>query len=212
MHFLITTGPTREYLDDVRFLTNGSSGKMGVAVATQAIQAGHTATLLAGPMEPSLLADAQAAGAKVVSFISVADLQAAMADHFPACDVLVMAAAVGDFTVPRKAAKMSRKAGSITLALEPTIDVLAGISKTRRLNQRIVAFAVETGTESEMETKARAELSAKGADVVVLNTPAAMGADDSLACILDAKATVLPWANRSKHQLAEHIVEVVASS
>jgi phosphopantothenoylcysteine decarboxylase/phosphopantothenate--cysteine ligase len=207
MHFLITTGPTREYLDDVRFLTNGSSGKMGLAVAIQAIRAGHAATLLAGPMEPSLLAEAQTAGAKVVSFVSVADLQAAMADHFPACDVLVMAAAVGDFTVPRQAAKMSRKAGPVTLTLEPTVDVLASITPTRRPDQRIVAFAVETGTESEMETKARAELAAKGADVVVLNTPAAMGADDSLACILDAKATVLPWANRSKLQLAKHIVE-----
>jgi phosphopantothenoylcysteine decarboxylase/phosphopantothenate--cysteine ligase len=207
MHFLITTGPTREYLDDVRFLTNGSSGKMGVAVAIRAIRAGHTATLLAGPMEESLLADARAFGVIVVSFISVADLQAAMADHFPACDVLVMAAAVGDFTVPRQAAKMSRKAGPVTLTLEPTVDVLASITPTRRPDQRIVAFAVEAGTEAEMETKARAELAAKGADVVVLNTPAAMGADDSLACILDAKATVLPWATRSKNQLAKHIVE-----
>ena len=206
MHFLITTGPTREYLDDVRFLTNGSSGKMGLAVAIQAIRAGHTATLLAGPMEDSLLADAQAAGATVVSFISVADLQAAMADHFPACDVLVMAAAVGDFTVPRQAAKMSRKAGPVALTLEPTVDVLASITPSRQPDQRIVAFAVETGTEAEMETKARAELAAKGADVVVLNTPAAMGADDSQACILDATAIVLPWATRSKHQLAEHIV------
>ena len=210
MHFLITTGPTREYLDDVRFLTNGSSGKMGVAVAIQAIRAGHTATLLAGPMDPSLLADAQAAGAEVVSFISVADLQAVMADHFPACDVLVMAAAVGDFTVPRQAAKMSRKAGPVTLTLEPTVDVLASITPTRRPDQRIVGFAVETGTEAEMETKARAELAAKGADVVVLNTPAAMGADQSLACILDATSTVLPWATRPKQQLAEHIVDVAS--
>ena len=210
MHFLITTGPTREYLDDVRFLTNGSSGKMGLAVAIQALRAGHTATLLAGPMAASLLAEVQAAGVTVVSFTSVSDLQAAMADHFPACDVLVMAAAVGDFTVPRQAAKMSRKAGPVTLTLEPTVDVLASITPSRQPDQRIVAFAVETGTESEMETKARAELSAKGADVVVLNTPAAMGADDSLACILDATATVLPWENRSKLQLAEYIVDVAS--
>lgn len=210
MHFLITTGPTREYLDDVRFLTNGSSGKMGLAVAIQAIRAGHTATLLAGPMGSSLLDEAQAAGAEVVSFISVADLQAVMADHFSACDVLVMAAAVGDFTVPRQAAKMSRKAGPVALTLEPTVDVLASITPSRRPDQRIVAFAVETGSETAMETKARDELASKGADIVVLNTPAAMGADASLACILDAKDTILPWANRSKHQLAQHIVDVAS--
>ena len=146
MHFLITTGPTREYLDDVRFLTNGSSGKMVVAVAIQAIRAGHTATVLAGPIETSLLAEAQTAGAEVVSFISVADLQAAMADHFPACDVLVMAAAVGDFTVPRQAAKMSRKAGPVTLTLEPTVDVLASITPSRQ-TRRLTGSAEEKYSE-----------------------------------------------------------------
>ncbi|HHH76269.1 MAG TPA: bifunctional phosphopantothenoylcysteine decarboxylase/phosphopantothenate--cysteine ligase CoaBC, partial [Phycisphaerae bacterium] len=85
MRILITAGPTREYLDSIRFLSNGSTGQMGFATAEAAVNNGHDVTLLAGPV--NLVAPA---GCRVLKFVSVADLQAALAEHFDECDVLIM--------------------------------------------------------------------------------------------------------------------------
>jgi phosphopantothenoylcysteine decarboxylase/phosphopantothenate--cysteine ligase len=206
MRILITAGPTREYIDRVRFISNASSGRMGYAVATTALAAGHEVTLLAGPTALKK----SPAGVKVVHFISVAELRAALDEHFDACDALVMAAAVGDFTVANPSeTKLSRKAGPVTLTLQPTEDLLAGLSQRKRPGQIVVAFAVEVGRREEIERKARRELAEKGADLTVVNTPDAMAADKSTACILTAEGTLLPWATRTKKQLADEILAVL---
>ena len=83
MRIVVTAGPTREYIDDVRFISNASSGRMGFAVAAAAVGAGHDVTLIAGPVELSPLG-----GCRVVRFVSAADLKAALDEHFPACDAL----------------------------------------------------------------------------------------------------------------------------
>jgi len=207
MRIVVTAGPTREYIDAVRFLTNASSGRMGVAVAEAAAAAGHEVVLLAGPGVA-----APAAGCAVERFVTVADLKGLLARHFPACDALVMAAAVGDFrperTLPEK---VSRKAGPITLRLVPTEDLLAGLRGQKRPAQRVVAFAVEDAPAPKAEAKALAEMAEKGADYVVVNTPAAMGAEDSSACVLAAgSGAVLPWASRPKRRLAEQLVRLLA--
>lgn len=214
MNFLVTTGPTREYIDSVRFLSNASSGRMGCAVAAAARAAGHGVTLLHGPMDRTVLGHLpDDPGCTLVPFTSVEDLQRALAEYFPACDVLVMAAAVGDFTpAHRSAVKLRRSAGPVLLELVPTPDVLAGLAAGRRAGQKILAFAVEDPPPQAAEAKARAELRSKGADWVVVNTPDAFHAPDSLACILSADATILPWAQRSKHELAEHIVRLLTTT
>lgn len=211
MNILITTGPTREYIDSVRFLSNASSGRMGCAVAAAARKAGDSVTLLHGPIDESALGNlADDAGCRRVGFMSFADLQRFIAEHFPACDALVMAAAVGDFTISKPLSKKLRRAdGPITLTLTPTPDVLAGIATNKRANQKIVAFAVEDPPLQAAEEKARAELKSKGADFVVVNTPEAMGAPHSQACILSAEAILLPWAQRPKQELAEEIVRLL---
>ena len=204
--FLITAGPTREAIDAVRFISNGSSGRMGFAIAAAALAAGHDVTLLAGPV--SLPAPP---AARTLPFVSVADLKGLLEREFPSHDVLVMAAAVGDFRLERPFdRKLSRKAGPIALTLIPTEDVLAAVAARKRADQFVVSFAVEDGPQGEVEAKARAELESKHGDIVVVNTPSAMGAAESLAAILSRDACLLPWAVRPKEQLAKEIVRLVA--
>ena len=146
----------------------------------------------------------------VVPFVSVQDLKWALEQRFDPCDALVMAAAVGDFR-PEKILpyKLSRRGGPITLKLYPTEDILAGLGQRKRAGQIIVAFAVEDAAAEQIESKARAEMIEKNADFVVVNTPAAMAADHSHACILSREGVVLPWGDRPKQALAEHIVALL---
>ena len=222
MRILITTGPTREYIDTVRFISNASSGRMGWAVARAALERGHEVTLLAGPGcgEDSPLATKEIAIApsggrlQVVSFVSVTDLQAAVEAHFDACDAFVMAAAVGDFRPIRKLdSKLSRSGGAITLELLPTEDILAAVGARKRAGQIIVAFSVEDffeQAEQQAEGKARSKMAAKRADYCVVNTPDAMAAEQSYACILSPDGEAAPWARRTKDELARRIVELLA--
>jgi len=201
---IVTAGPTREYIDEVRFITNASSGKMGYACAAAAAEAGHEVTLVTGPvaLDPP-------AGCEVVRIVSTDELQAALDSRFDDCDALVMAAAVGDFAVqggPRRG-KIPRSAGPLELRLVPTPDILAGLGRRRRPDQVLIAFAVEADRD---EAKARQEMIAKGCDYVVVNAPAAMSAEASEACILSREGTVLQWARRPKAELARQIVSLLA--
>jgi phosphopantothenoylcysteine decarboxylase/phosphopantothenate--cysteine ligase len=206
MRVIVTAGPTREHIDRVRFLTNASSGRMGYAVAMAAAEVGHHVLLLSGPV--SLVAPI---GCEVVRFVSVADLAGELAARFGDCDALVMAAAVGDFRPEAPAAgKIPRGAGPVTIRLVPTEDVLAGLAGRKRPGQTVVAFAVEDPPPERAEAKARAEMTAKGADYVVVNTPAAIAAEESAACILSPAGLVLPWGRRAKRELAEEIVALLA--
>ena len=230
MKIIITTGPTREYIDSVRFITTASSGKMGCALAAEAVAAGHDVTLITGPtaIDPP-------AGCEVIEFVTVKELAQALDDRFDDCDALIMAAAVGDFTVgrvgqseakshlqsqkkvglrfasshPTDAGKISRSAGAIQITLTPTEDILAGLGRRKRRDQIIIAFAVEDAPAEQAEAKARNEMKRKNADYVVLNTPAAMGAETSEACILSPGGTALPWARRAKTDLARQIIALL---
>ncbi len=213
MRFLITAGPTREYIDSVRFISNGSSGRMGIAVARAAVAAGHSVTLLLGVgVSDAAHAAGLAEMCDIVEFVSVADLQRELSGRFAECDVLVMSAAVGDYTVAqRSATKLSRADGAITLRLEPSQDVLAGVAGGKRGDQTIVAFAVEDGEGDAIITKARRELVAKNADLDVVNTPAAMGGKESLACIISRQEVLLGWDTRPKEDLAAEIIRIIES-
>ncbi|MDY7010059.1 MAG: phosphopantothenoylcysteine decarboxylase [Planctomycetota bacterium] len=205
MKIIVTTGPTREYIDSVRFITTASSGKMGYAVAAEAVLSGHEVTLITGPtaIDPP-------AGCKVVRFVTVRELAQALDERFDDCDALIMAAAVGDFTVEKPAGtKISRSAGPVRITLEPTEDVLAGLCRRKRPGQIIVAFAVEDLPTEQAEAKARDEMQRKNADYVVLNPPAAMGAETSEACILSPDGIVLTWARRAKTDLARQIIALL---
>jgi len=205
MRIIVTAGPTREYIDDVRFISNASSGRMGYAVAAAAAGAGHEVTLLAGPVA---LADPP--GCEVVRFVSVDELQAVLVERFGQCDALVMTAAVGDFRPERRVAgKIPRAAGPVDVRLLPTEDVLAAVTAARRAGQVIVAFAVESLPEPQAQAKARAEMQSKGADFVVVNGPEAMEVSQSRACVLGPEGVALQWAARGKDELARRIVRLI---
>jgi phosphopantothenoylcysteine decarboxylase / phosphopantothenate---cysteine ligase len=161
---LVTAGGTREPIDSVRFIGNSSSGRMGFALAQAARARGAEVTLLAANVA---LPDPP--GVTRYDLATAAELQEACEQEFPACDVLLMAAAVADFRPRERADGKLKKAGraSLELELEPTADVLAGLASHRREGQTLVGFAAEHG-ERAVEL-ARRKLEEKGLDAVVVN-------------------------------------------
>jgi putative hydrolase of HD superfamily len=161
MRILITAGPTREFLDPVRYISNRSSGRMGYALAASARDRGHEVTLVSGPV--ALPAPARV---RVVAVVSAADMQAAVERELEASEALVMAAAVADWrpavVQPGKVKKLGA-AGALTL--EPTADILCAI-RPRKGGRVFVGFAAETG---DPEPEARRKLAAKGLDLIVAN-------------------------------------------
>lgn len=159
---VITAGPTREAIDPVRFLSNHSSGKMGVALAASAWRLGAEVTLIAGPLSvPAPV------GAHVVSVESTADMEQAVRAALTSADVLVMAAAPADFR-PITLAKDKLKKGAAPpdVALEFTTDILRSTRDARPAKCVVVGFALET---KELDASARAKLTAKECDLIVGN-------------------------------------------
>jgi len=179
MRFLITAGGTREYIDPVRFISNASSGRMGYALARAALKAGHKVTLVTAPT-----ALKSPAGTRVVPVESAAQMFEAVKRHFPRCDCLIMAAAVSDYTPVRPSrTKLKKRASRLTLELKATPDILkwAGRHKaesraTGRGTRILVGFALE---DRDLHANAERKMQDKRLDMVVANTPAAIGAGSS---------------------------------
>jgi phosphopantothenoylcysteine decarboxylase/phosphopantothenate--cysteine ligase len=162
-HVLVTAGGTREPIDSVRFIGNRSSGRMGFALAAQAQRRGADVTLVVANVGLSA-----PAGTRVIPVQTAAELAAACHDEFPACDVLLMAAAVADFR-PRNAAqrKLKKDQGAPRLELEPTEDVISALASVRRPGQVLVGFAAEHGAGAV--DYGRDKLERKRLDAVVVN-------------------------------------------
>ena len=161
-----------EPIDAVRFIANRSSGKLGIALAAAARDAGWQVTLLLGPVsaEPPR-------GITTVRFESGAELESLLKEHFPKCDVLVMAAAVADYRPARPSAvKLERSAGAIRLELEATPDLVAQCAAGRTARQRIVGFALEE--QAQLAARAMEKLQRKGLDAIVANPLATMGSGE----------------------------------
>jgi phosphopantothenoylcysteine decarboxylase/phosphopantothenate--cysteine ligase len=175
MKLLITAGPTREPIDRVRFISNRSSGKMGLAVAQAGVEAGHEVTLLLGP---GVDAQDMASHCAVHRFETASDLLEQLRSQFPHHDVLIMAAAVSDYRPVRQVeGKISRQAGErLRLELESTPDITAALAGAKRTDQRIVAFALEE--PDQLEERAAAKLKRKGADAIVANPLATMDGEN----------------------------------
>jgi phosphopantothenoylcysteine decarboxylase/phosphopantothenate--cysteine ligase len=164
LRVLVTAGGTREPIDSVRFIGNSSSGRMGFALAQAARRRGAEVTLVAANVGLEAPADIT-----VHRVHSAAELERTCEREFPACDVLLMAAAVADFrpASPEDGKIKKRGRTHLTIELEPTPDVLCGLSGRRRPGQTLVAFAAEHGADGLEH--ARTKLAAKGVDAVVFN-------------------------------------------
>ena len=224
MKMLITAGPTREPIDAVRFISNRSSGRMGGAVAEAAASRGHDVTLLLGPV---LASASLGERVRVERFETAADLERLLGEHFPACDALVMAAAVADFRpltptrhkIPRSGDRRktprgedegegeSEGAGGLELKLEPTPDLVAGCAAGRRGDQSVVAFSLEE--ESSLERRAREKMARKGVDATVANALETMESAEVEAAWLPASGEARRPGRMNKAAFAAWLVERV---
>lgn len=185
LRFLITAGPTREYIDSVRYISNDSSGKMGFALAAAAVARGQRVTLVHGPvaLEPP-------AGVRAVSVISAGEMLEACLAQWPRHDVLIMAAAVADYMpVSVARTKLKKSKTSHVLWLRPTVDILDRLSRQRGPAQVVIGFALE---DRNARRNAEKKLREKLLDAIVLNRPETIGADRAVVEILVAGET---WRN-----------------
>jgi phosphopantothenoylcysteine decarboxylase/phosphopantothenate--cysteine ligase len=178
---LITAGATREYLDPIRFLSNASSGQMGVALARACRHYGAEVTLV--------LANSQldAQGVHVIRVDTVADLYAAARTAFPQCDILFASAAVSDYKpVQRSPGKIKKTAGNLVVEFEPNTDVLKELSKIRQ-HQTLIGFAAES---EDLIENARGKLQRKNLDFIIANTLDNFARTSGKVWLVDADSTV----------------------
>lgn len=178
---LITAGPTREYMDPVRFLTNASSGLMGFAVARAARERGAAVTVVSGPVPA-----ARPRGVRVVPVVTAAQMRRAALALSPKADVFVAAAAVGDWRFERLSpGKIKKTAAPLNVKLIPNPDILADVARAAARRKRrpvLVGFALET---SRRLVRAREKLERKGLDLIVVNGPESLGSAKARVAILD---------------------------
>jgi phosphopantothenoylcysteine decarboxylase/phosphopantothenate--cysteine ligase len=200
---LVTAGPTREPIDPIRFVSNRSSGRMGYALAEAARDRGASVTLVSGPVGLT-----PPDGVRRLSFETADELAEVLVREFPESDGLVMAAAVADFIPERSATRLHRSAGERSLRLAPGRDLLASLRPLKR-SQTVVAFAAET---DDLETRGRAKMEAKGADLVVVNDVGREGigfdAADNEVLILTAGGHREVVSRRGKREVADRIWDV----
>jgi phosphopantothenoylcysteine decarboxylase/phosphopantothenate--cysteine ligase len=205
---IVTAGATREPIDPVRFISNHSSGKMGVALARAAWRRGADVTLIAGHVDIPLPSEIQ-----TLSVDTVQEMSRSVAENLPAADVLIMAAAPADFRpawqAPEKIKKGSKRAAP-KIVLEPTEDILQSTIPKRKKKSVIVGFALET---SDGVKNAREKLKAKDLDLVILNdakeTGAGFGVDTNRVTVITRNGKEEELDLMSKTDLAEILLDRV---
>jgi phosphopantothenoylcysteine decarboxylase/phosphopantothenate--cysteine ligase len=209
---VVSAGGTREPIDPVRYVANRSSGRQGIAIAEVALARGAEVRLVAANV-----ALGAPAGVERVDVETAGDLHEAMMNAARWADIVVMAAAVADFTPADPAsAKISRRGrGEMTLRLVPTRDVLADLIAARRDGQIVVGFAAETGDDAAgVLARGQAKARAKGADLTVVNDVSggrAFGAPTNEVRILDRAGDVVGSASGPKLTVAEAIMAAVGT-
>jgi phosphopantothenoylcysteine decarboxylase/phosphopantothenate--cysteine ligase len=201
VRILVTAGPTREYIDAVRFLSNASSGKMGFACAAAAARAGHEVTLVTGPVA---LPDPK--GVRTVRVVSADDMYRAVMKAYPRTDAAIMTAAVGDYRpAERVAGKLKKKSETLTLRLVRTRDILKemGRKKGKRI---LVGFALEV---QDAIHQALVKYKKKNLDYVVLNTPRTFAADRMDCQVYREGGVVKRFKGATKEAVARWIVGVL---
>lgn len=206
---LVTAGPTYEPIDPVRFIGNHSSGKMGLAIAEELARRGAAVQLILGPSS----VNTTVAGIKVHKVQTAQQMFDACVQEFAGADIAVMSAAVADFTpVTTNAEKIKKTAGSLTVELTKTRDILKSLGQEKRQDQVLVGFALETNNEKEF---AREKLSSKNADIIVLNSlndeGAGFGYDTNKITIFERSGLELPYERKPKQQVAHDIVDRIVN-
>jgi phosphopantothenoylcysteine decarboxylase/phosphopantothenate--cysteine ligase len=204
LHFLITAGGTREYIDPVRFITNASSGKMGDALADTALKAGHKVTLITTVKNSKL--KTQNSKLKIVEVISTDEMFKAVKKSFKKCDCLIMAAAVADYTPVKKSkVKIKKSNKDLVIRLKPAVDILKWAGKNKRKNQTVVGFALE---DRNLRKNAEKKLKDKNLDMIIANSPAAIGDENAQVQIKTASSGWIKIPTSGKTAIAGRIIRL----
>jgi len=198
---LITSGPTRQFIDPVRYLTNASSGRMGRALAEAALALGHEVVVVSGPVEVEY-----PAAARVVNVISTEDMLAAAAVEFETCDGMIGAAAPCDYRPVRvESHKIAKTGQPIDLHLIETDDVVATLS-AKKGHRWVVGFALET---EDHRLRALAKLEKKFCDLMVSNGQQAISSTDNDVEVLTSSGEVLAAVSGTKEEVATRILSII---
>lgn len=203
---LVTAGPTREYIDPVRFLSNPSTGMMGYAVAERAARRGARVTLISGPVDLPC-----PAGVSLLSVVSASEMLEAVSDNLEDAEVLVMAAAVADYTPVEKAERKMKKSGGVPeLEFEATEDILKAVAR-RKDSRIVVGFAAET---DDVVANARKKLAEKELDLIVANkvgeAGSGFGSKTDLAAIVSLDTPDPALVLMSKIELADLLLDRIS--
>ena len=206
MNCLISAGPTREWIDPVRFLSNPSSGKMGYALARAAVDRGMQVTLVSGPT--ALKAPA---GAEVLYVETAREMQEAMSQRFAKADLIIMAAAVSDHRPEtRSKQKQKKEQMRMTLDLVANPDILMELGKQKKNWQTLVGFAAET---ENLLPNARRKLREKNLDWIVANDVSekdrGFQSDFNKIFLLSKEQNEMDFEYQEKNSLARKIMEIL---
>ena len=209
---LITAGGTREAIDPVRFIGNRSSGKMGIAIAKAAADAGATVELVLGqisvpqPVHPRI---------SIYRVESTEEMQTKVTELFPSADILIMAAAVADFRPAQVANQKIKKQDDqeqLELQLVKTTDILKTVAEKKRAEQLVVGFAAET---ADLIQNANKKLRSKNADIIIANSVAgdngAFGSDLNQVTILQLGTEPVQWSKMTKIEVAIKLIQLLAT-
>jgi phosphopantothenoylcysteine decarboxylase/phosphopantothenate--cysteine ligase len=202
---LVTAGPTQEALDPVRYISNHSTGKMGIAVARELAQQGAAVELVLGPSVLPVIIP----GVRVIPVLSAEEMYQASLHIFPAADIAVLSAAVSDYTpLAFSPDKIKKNAETFTLELTRTKDILRTLGKQKKAGQILVGFALENRNEN---SNARKKLESKNADMIVLNSlndaGAGFGFDTNQVTIFEKDGAEIRYDQKSKQEVAADIVD-----
>jgi phosphopantothenoylcysteine decarboxylase/phosphopantothenate--cysteine ligase len=200
-HILLTAGPTRASIDEVRYLTNASSGRMALALAEAALARGHTVTIVSGPVHVRY-----PKRARVIPVVTTAEMLAASLAELAGCDGVIAAAAPCDFEpVRRVAGKIPRAGAGLTLHLRPTPDVIATLARKAPRDRWFVAFALEPGADPR---RAFEKIEAKRCDLIVVNDLSAMEAEKTAVTVYDRRHEAVGTRAGTKRAVAGWLVRL----
>jgi phosphopantothenoylcysteine decarboxylase/phosphopantothenate--cysteine ligase len=200
LHFLITAGPTREFIDPIRFISNRSSGQMGYALAEAAFAVSPQVTLVSGQT-----ALTPPKGVEFVPVVTAQEMSDAVLARFERSDVVIMAAAVCDFrpkAVALQKIKKTKLVDGLNLAMEPTPDILAELGR-RKKSHILIGFAAET---ENLESNALDKLRRKNLDLIIANDAGAFESDSNTITVIDAKGNTERFRRMSKDKVAVAII------
>ena len=204
---LVTAGATQEAIDPVRYITNHSTGKMGYAIAQEAVRRGAEVILISGKTNLET-----PPGVKFIPVISAKDMYNAVMENFPECDIIIKSSAVADYT-PESVSnqKIKKKEGNMSIPLKRTDDIIAELGRTKKPNQFICGFSMET---ENMLENSRKKLISKNLDMICANSlnqkGAGFGTDTNIVTII-TKSEEIQLELMDKSEVAEKILDNIIS-